>query len=1110
VAAPPTLAGSRVLVPLYRVQGRIDYHVACFDLATGARLWATSLISGQIAMNMFNQHSREFCAAPLVVEGQRVIAQTNLGVLAALDLASGEILWQLPIESVPIPRLGHDWMPREREQYWRNAPPIVHGSVVLSAPTDGFDLVAADLATGRPLWSAPQALFLPSERAWPATALRLVGVLEGRIFVAGPVLAFARSSSDLRAVPRADSARGMSAELVADGSFDPNFLAWPALLGRQVVVATPWARVVLDAQDLKNELRALGRDWNEEQGGGNLLASGDWLLSLSNKFVWGAFDWESRERVLRDRLQQLAHSEAKFTDGSVLVDLVNWTLARGENALQQAEPSAALTYAHSARRDLEGPLAQALAPERRTELQGSVEWLSARACAAQADSQAALTHARRALALAATPRERARALVLEAELRRLRNDWPALEGVAAELAQLEFATPLPREGAGRSLGEWRAELELELAGRRGDLTREFELLHELLERAGDVRLRGAEAVFLPASGGPGLEGSRVSERVAELLARGAQARAAHAPIEARAERALAEAMESEDERALERVAERFPHSLAGATALRSRLAQAEAGGDLELVIRLVQRSLAPELAWPSAGEADWEALAALARAAGRAGNLELEAAGERRSQRRGKHDGVGGRTAPGEPDDAGPGRALAQEPRSEFGPELEPLPAYLGEGEVLAGVGAREEQGELLVWIQGRPGEQWVEARFPGAGQQEERTLWRCELPGGFVLDSSAREGRRLILSGGTNLGALDLFTGELRWMLDLAPNQVLRSELRSGVAAALLLTPDGSLALSAFEAVSGLLLWSRPLPGRTLATFAGGPEHVLCFMEEAGVSYLLALDRFAGRRCAQVKLAVRPMEADARGAWIEGSWAFLPSFQRSSAASERARPILRCLDLDAGEETWSLGGDAQRELDAFVRADGRLYAVLRPVSPPAAGEGPQDRGALWEVDLRSGTARELGGAGLGRFEQVLGVPARSVALLEEPFLVLAQVEPRGLRADLRALHLPFGERWRFARSERPRGSTAGSEGPFLPGPSAPAVSSTMVALCVGTEGAEGGAAAIELYERDSGRLKQRLSLPAFLGPSEGIRISGRGRSLIVEGGGQVVVYKSQ
>jgi outer membrane protein assembly factor BamB len=104
VAGSPTVAGARVLVPCYRMQGRIDYHVACYQLETGELLWSTLVISGQRERNMFGRSVFEFSASPLVVDGDRVLAQTELGTLAALDLFSGRILWQTTYEQIELPK----------------------------------------------------------------------------------------------------------------------------------------------------------------------------------------------------------------------------------------------------------------------------------------------------------------------------------------------------------------------------------------------------------------------------------------------------------------------------------------------------------------------------------------------------------------------------------------------------------------------------------------------------------------------------------------------------------------------------------------------------------------------------------------------------------------------------------------------------------------------------------------------------------------------------------------------------------------------------------------------------------------------------------------------
>jgi len=97
------IRGPRVLVPMYRLRGRVEYHVACFELATGALSWSANLISGQRELNMFGRHVQEFSGPPLVVAGDRVIALTQLGTIAALDLYTGDVLWETLYNQLALP-----------------------------------------------------------------------------------------------------------------------------------------------------------------------------------------------------------------------------------------------------------------------------------------------------------------------------------------------------------------------------------------------------------------------------------------------------------------------------------------------------------------------------------------------------------------------------------------------------------------------------------------------------------------------------------------------------------------------------------------------------------------------------------------------------------------------------------------------------------------------------------------------------------------------------------------------------------------------------------------------------------------------------------------------
>ena len=49
---------------------------------------------------MFGRPPHEFSAPPLVVEGGRVFAQTQLGTVACMDLFSGDVLWQTRYEQI--------------------------------------------------------------------------------------------------------------------------------------------------------------------------------------------------------------------------------------------------------------------------------------------------------------------------------------------------------------------------------------------------------------------------------------------------------------------------------------------------------------------------------------------------------------------------------------------------------------------------------------------------------------------------------------------------------------------------------------------------------------------------------------------------------------------------------------------------------------------------------------------------------------------------------------------------------------------------------------------------------------------------------------------------
>jgi hypothetical protein len=77
--------------------------------------------------------------------------------VAALSLASGEVLWRTEYTPIPLPK-ARSYMPPVRPHVWRNAAPVVAGNVVLATPLDCAELLALDLAGGELLWKSSQEL----------------------------------------------------------------------------------------------------------------------------------------------------------------------------------------------------------------------------------------------------------------------------------------------------------------------------------------------------------------------------------------------------------------------------------------------------------------------------------------------------------------------------------------------------------------------------------------------------------------------------------------------------------------------------------------------------------------------------------------------------------------------------------------------------------------------------------------------------------------------------------------------------------------------------------------------------------------------------------------
>ena len=118
-----------------------EAHLFCFDRRDGSLVWHRFLGYGDtdVARSLppLSGH------APAVAQGV-VVAVTGVGVAAALDARTGEIIWLLRYDRKPMPErprlrdVRELWAPRRPG--WKREPPRIVGDYVLFAPIDGEGL----------------------------------------------------------------------------------------------------------------------------------------------------------------------------------------------------------------------------------------------------------------------------------------------------------------------------------------------------------------------------------------------------------------------------------------------------------------------------------------------------------------------------------------------------------------------------------------------------------------------------------------------------------------------------------------------------------------------------------------------------------------------------------------------------------------------------------------------------------------------------------------------------------------------------------------------------------------------------------------------------------
>lgn len=1117
VAGPPVIAGTRVIVPTYRMQGRIDFHVAAYELATGELLWSTPVISGQRELNMFNRHAREYSAPPVVVADDRIVVLTQLGSIAALDFFSGRILWETLYEQIPLPQR-NNYTARMRETTWRNGPPAVADGVVVAAPADSRRLVGIDLESGAMLWSLALRKIAQLAGGSEHDIDLLLGADERTVYLAGRRIVALEAGAGLYRGRPVRVAWTFAPPALRDADVLPR----PALTADRIVVPTPTQRLDVGRFTGTHVTRPL--PWRDGRGG-NVLVTGGSLFTLDHAFLNAYFEWDSLVRRAREE-----HA-ARPEDPEAALALADLLAERGRSAHRSGRSDRGREFLAQAREVLR-PFAAA--PEGAAVRARLFEVLraQARVQADLADAAGALRTLAAAEELAPTPRALRDALLDEERLvRELAPERrPALlERIAAEGGELPLECIAGPQSATSVLGGLEPALEsqpeeFDGAARFTLPTAAWATLARCatLARAGDVEgelaaLHLALARWPEAALPAGTLRQVVTARIGEL-ARSAPPEMI-APYERRAREAFDAAVAARDTAALERVPALYPHTRAAHEAHDALLALALEDGQLDRVAQIVLAELPLRWSPARATTREAETMAALAAALEREGNRRLAAdllaaLARARPTLTSLAPGHGGRALaelaaaraasdPPPPPPAtfdAPSRALFVEDGERTPLGIVPPADERSAGAIVRVVGRRALREGPRGQLERKSSIEAYRDDSPGP------PVWRWTFPGGRAPDSFERSVATapgiVLAAEESGLVALDRGGGEERWHRTLRIDGVSGGRIESvraaGGLAVVVLSPGGSeerfWALG-LDIQTGTTLWRQEFEReQTWPVPLVSAERVVFLPRRYTSRTVLVLDAFSGREVAQAQLPFLLLKSAYEASWIEDDRLFVPWFLQH-LRPERNR--LLAIDLESGEIAYEVDFDSElgggRELYSIVQHAGRTFLVLQP--RPAA-DGADTPGILAELHTRLGALARAGDVVLGGTTQAVGVPRETRVVLEEPLLLLRSIPPEDGLLRLVAVELPGGlVRWTW----RPGLDIEQLYSLQMP---LPAVSDRTVAVCFSERPERGSRyrTRVSFLDRASGRHRGTIELERGFGRSDMVRLVPLGDALLFAG----------
>lgn len=1124
VAGPPVINASRVIVPVHRMYGRIEFYVACYDLVTGEPLWTTQLVSGQRELNMFARAEREFSAPPVRIEGDRVVVLTQLGAVAVLDLFSGSILWESLYDQI-VPPTRSSFSAQRIKNYWRNAAPVVADGVIVVTPFDSRNLIGFDLASGETLWTVPHAYIDQLAGPYRDDVNLLIGADRNTVYLGGwPVMAL-RSSGGLRREEPIELAwRYPAGEIENDNSTS----ARAVLLSDRIIIPTRNERIEVDR--FGGGRRHKSVPWKSGRSG-NLLVQDGTLYTLTSGHLDGYFEWD----MLLERGRR-AYEEAEGDRDSSLY-LASLLSERSRTEREAGRTALARNWLVEAEALLEPFLVSDDIDAAITAEMHSLLRTRGRVFIDLADGASAMKALRRAREFAPDLAALRDTLVEEYSFV-YGNDAKAssevLEALASRCRPLTLSAVVTLEDGlpyqwrfepviaapEDSFAIWRLPVSMWVtlersnsAAKNKDVIGELEQLHAMLDDWPDQPIPSPES-------SEELLSEFASRRIGELIEE--HGRGPHARFENEARELLDEARSTKDRTLLSMVNDHYPWSEAAREANDQLLEWAAEAGDVEAVAEIALREIPAFWGPEVGGEREVQLMLHLGAALENAGNREYSGAlyralAEEQPQVVSSSPSHNSQTL------AQLGQVEAIEELemspSAFAPDFEPIHRAGGRHSFLGVIPPSVDETEITepVLLYARDEGQhsrvisFVAYTTTRMNQGRAEPLWSVrilekDLPPTWRHSVAFAPGT-VIAGTPDSVYALNRNDGSYAWSSEwMAPDGKVNSlQAKLGLVIVSVRTPEKMDAIHALDWTNGRQVWQAELDSlRQDYDLVLGHQRVV-LMPRRSQRRGLILDHFSGRQVGEFELPTRMVHSAHDAAWIEQGLLLVPWFLNGRYEE---RNHLVAVDLWSGEIAWQVNfneiAGGRRELRSIVEYDGVNYLLLRPTSD-AHKDGVRGIFVKLHVVPRMGATARVGSFEQEDEQRLMGIHQERRVSLDSPFVYFFSFTAGEGAMSVQCLNLPYGQiRWN-QELDLNRDELHNSLMQL------PAESESHVAMVISKKGEKRlitESTSMYVLNKGTGRQEMRMQLDTQLGASPDVRLLGLGKSLILAGKNRLEVVR--